>query len=138
MHVDHIGLAVGDLERQRDWYERAFGFAPAHAFEIPGLGLRGQFLVGPDGLALELLERQGSSHPGRPSSPPDALLRQGWAHLCLRVEDVPAAYERALEAGGASVAAPGPSPEPAVEFAFVADPEGNLVELLDRPGPVTA
>ena len=27
---------------------------------------------------------------------------------------------------------PRPSPEPGVRMAFVADPEGNLVELLDR------
>jgi catechol 2,3-dioxygenase-like lactoylglutathione lyase family enzyme len=28
---------------------------------------------------------------------------------------------------------PGPSPEPGVRMAFVADPEGNLIELLHRP-----
>ncbi len=29
---------------------------------------------------------------------------------------------------------PGPSPEAGVRMAFVADPEGNLIELLHRPG----
>jgi hypothetical protein len=28
---------------------------------------------------------------------------------------------------------PGPSPEAGVRMAFVADPEGNLIELLHRP-----
>ena len=27
---------------------------------------------------------------------------------------------------------PSPSPEPGVRIAFVADPEGNLIELVDR------
>jgi catechol 2,3-dioxygenase-like lactoylglutathione lyase family enzyme len=27
-----------------------------------------------------------------------------------------------------------PAPEPGVRMAFVADPEGNLIELLHRPG----
>jgi len=39
----------------------------------------------------------------------------------------------ALRAGATSVAAPGQSPEPGVRFAFLADPEGNLIELLQRP-----
>jgi len=34
--------------------------------------------------------------------------------------------------GARPVMAPRPSPEPGVRMAFVADPEGNLVELLDR------
>ena len=37
-----------------------------------------------------------------------------------------------LAAGAASRLPPSPSPEPGVRIAFVADPEGNLVELLDR------
>jgi len=27
---------------------------------------------------------------------------------------------------------PSPSPEPGVRFAFLADPEGNLIELVER------
>jgi hypothetical protein len=32
--------------------------------------------------------------------------------------------------------APQDAPEPGVRVSFVADPEGNLIELLDRTGPV--
>jgi hypothetical protein len=31
---------------------------------------------------------------------------------------------------------PQAAPEPGVRMSFVSDPEGNLIELLDRAGPV--
>ena len=46
--------------------------------------------------------------------------------------DVDAAYDALLAAGAADRMSPRPSPEPGVRMAFVADPEGNLLELLDR------
>ncbi|MDN3310199.1 VOC family protein [Microbacterium oryzae] len=138
MHVDHIGLSVGDLDAQRDWYQRAFGFGIADPFEIPGVGLRGVFLLAPHGMAIELLERRGSSHPTPAATPPDALLSQGWGHICMRVEDLDAVYEALVTAGAGIVTAPGESPQPGVRFAFVTDPEGNFIELLDRKGAVTA
>lgn len=138
MHIDHIGLSVGDLEAQLAWYRAAFGFPLAKPFDVPGFGLRGVFLLGPDGLAIELLEREGSSHPQPARTAPDALLAQGWAHLCLRVGDVDATFDRLVAAGAGIVSPPGESPEPGVRFAFVTDPEGNFIELLDRRGPVGA
>jgi len=139
VHVDHIGLSVGDLDGMRDWYVRAFGFGTARPFEVPHAGLRGVFLLGPDDIAIELLERRDSSRV-RPaaSTPPDDLLARGWAHLCLRVDDVDDTFARLVDAGAGVLAAPGDSPEPGVRFAFVTDPEGNLIELLDRKGPVSA
>jgi catechol 2,3-dioxygenase-like lactoylglutathione lyase family enzyme len=139
MHVDHIGLSVGDLDAQRDWYQRAFGFDTARPFEIAPVGLRGVFLLGPDDIAIELLEREGSAAVREPAgTPPDALLSRGWAHLCLRVDDLDAAFARIVAAGATVITSPGPSPEPGVRFAFVTDPEGNFLELLDRPEPVRA
>lgn len=137
MRVDHIGLSVGDLDAQRDWYVAAFGFTTAKSFEVPAAGLRGVFLVGPDDLAIELLEKQGSARSATmPTSPPEALLHRGWAHLCFRVDDVAGAFARLVDRGAGVVSAPAPSPEPGSTFAFVTDPEGNLIELLDRDGPV--
>jgi catechol 2,3-dioxygenase-like lactoylglutathione lyase family enzyme len=45
-----------------------------------------------------------------------------------------AAHARAVEAGGRSVWTPRDTPEPGLRIAFVADPDGNLVELLSRNG----
>jgi glyoxylase I family protein len=136
MHVDHVGLSVGDLDAQLDWYHRAFGFEIAKRFEIPAAGLRGGFLIGPDSVAIELLERQGSTHRTPATSPLDALLAQGWAHLCFRVDDLRSAFDALIAAGAGVLSAPAPSPEPDSGFAFLTDPEGNFIELLDRKGPV--
>jgi glyoxylase I family protein len=37
-----------------------------------------------------------------------------------------------VAAGACEKVSPRPSPEPGVRFAFLADPEGNLVELVER------
>lgn len=138
VHVDHVGLSVADLDAQRDWYAAAFGLTSTEPFAIPAVGIRGCFLVGLPGIAIELLERAGSAHGAVAASPPDALLTQGWGHLCLRVDDVDAHFERLVDAGARVIQEPGPSPEPGCRFAFVTDPEGNFIELLDRPHGVTA
>jgi catechol 2,3-dioxygenase-like lactoylglutathione lyase family enzyme len=39
-----------------------------------------------------------------------------------------------VEAGGRSVCTPRETSEPGLKIAFVADPDGNLVELLSRDG----
>jgi catechol 2,3-dioxygenase-like lactoylglutathione lyase family enzyme len=41
-------------------------------------------------------------------------------------------FTRAVAAGARALREPGPSPEPGVRFAFLADPEGNLIELVER------
>ncbi len=48
------------------------------------------------------------------------------------MHDVDATYDRVLALGARPVMSPRPSPEPGVRMAFVADSEGNLVEILDR------
>ena len=53
--------------------------------------------------------------------------------MAFDVTDLDVAYGRAVACGARPVMAPGPSPEAGVRMAFVADPEGNLLELLQRP-----
>ena len=136
MHLDHVGLSVADLDAQSAWYAAAFGFTTSTPFAVAELDLRGAFLIGPDGLAIELLERAGS-HPGiRAADQAEALLTRGYGHICLRVADVDATHARLLERGASERMPPQASPEPGVRMSFIADPEGNLIELLDRSGPV--
>ncbi|CAN5284802.1 hypothetical protein BH09ACT1_BH09ACT1_09870 [soil metagenome] len=136
--LDHVGLSVGDLDAQARWYAEAFSLVSTGSFEIPPLGLRGLFLVAtePGGLTLELLERQGSEAQPVARDQAESLLTRGIRHLCLRVPDVDAAFERLVTLGAAERMSPQPSPEPGVRMCFVADPEGNLIELIDRTHPV--
>jgi catechol 2,3-dioxygenase-like lactoylglutathione lyase family enzyme len=136
MHFDHVGLSVADLDQQVAWYCAAFDLSVVSPFEVPHLGLRGAFVIGEPGLAIELLERTGSTPGIQAADQAEALLTRGYGHICLRVDDVDAVHARLLAAGAAERLFPQPAPEAGVRMSFVADPEGNLIELVDRAGPV--
>jgi catechol 2,3-dioxygenase-like lactoylglutathione lyase family enzyme len=136
MHFDHVGLSVADLDGQVAWYCAAFGLTTAAPFEVKPLGLRGIFVVGEPGLAIELLERAGSVPGIRAADQAEALLTRGYGHICLRVDDVDELHARLLAAGAGERMSPQAAPEPGVRMSFVSDPEGNLIELIDRAGAV--
>lgn len=136
MFFDHVGLSVADLDAQTKWYSEALGLRVSTPFEIAPIQLRGVFLVGQNGLAIELLQRTGSQPGLQAANPAEALLTQGYGHICLRIEDVDTMHAQLLAAGASERMAPQQSPEAGVRMSFVADPEGNLIELLDRKGPV--
>lgn len=136
LSLDHIGISVGDLDAMAEWYSRTFGMRIANTFAVEELGLRGAFVISASGLVLELLERHGSVDPGPAPNQPASLLRRGYGHICLRVDDVDAQHARIVAAGGLERMTPRPSPEAAVRMSFVADPEGNFIELIDRKGSI--
>ena len=137
MRIDHVGLNVGNLDAQAAWYTKAFNLTTAKPFVVEPLQLRGLFLTNSDGFAIELLERQGASRVGTaPESVPEALLSHGFSHLCFRVEDVAAVHAHLLSMGAKEIMSVRPAPEPGVTMSYVSDPEGNLIEIIDRTGPV--
>lgn len=136
MHLDHVGLSVENLDAQAEWYSRTLGLTTARPFTVAPLGLRGVFVVGENGLAIELLERAGSLPGLRAPDTATALLTRGYGHICLRVTDVDSTHASLLAAGAGERMPPQASPEAGVRMSFLADPEGNLIELLDRSGPV--
>jgi lactoylglutathione lyase len=129
--LDHAGLSVGDLDAASRFYERAFGFALEFAFDLPG-GIRGAMLRLEGGARLELFEHPDPAHGLTPGSPLEALATRGYGHFALAAPDISALYEHAQRAGATGKVSPRQSPEPGVRFAFLADPEGNLVELVER------
>ena len=66
------------------------------------------------------------------ATPVEAALTRGYGHFALDVPAVDVAYADLITAGATDRMSPRPSPEPGVRMAYVADPEGNLIELLDR------
>jgi glyoxylase I family protein len=131
LRLDHVGLSVGDLDVACEFYSRAFGFARQVEFELPPHPIRGLMLRHESGMRLELFEREGSAPGLQGATPIEALATRGYGHFAFAAPDIDAVFARALEAGGRAVMEPAPSPEPGVRFAFLADPEGNLVELVE-------
>jgi catechol 2,3-dioxygenase-like lactoylglutathione lyase family enzyme len=122
--IDHITVAVSELQRSGLFYERAFeplGYRVSFGKE----GVFWAFDVGEGGL----FEIQSS----------DSQLPLTRVHVAFRVNrkaDVDAFYRAALEAGGVDNGAPGPRPEYSDNYyaCFVLDPDGyNIEAMLNRP-----
>jgi lactoylglutathione lyase len=131
--LDHVGLTVADLAAEASWFCEVFGLVRELALRVEPLDLSIEMLIHPGfGYRVELLHRPGSVAGGKPDTPDEAALRDGYGHVAFDVADLDAAYDRAVARGARPVMPPCASPEPGVRMAFVADPEGNLVELLHR------
>lgn len=122
--IDHISVAVCDLERAARFYEAA---------------------LAPLGLA-RLVTRPATIGFGKAYPEFWINLRPGMkrveegsgTHICLRArspEAVDAFHAAALGAGGASDGAPGLRPHDRVRYyaAFVTDPDGNRIEAVTFP-----
>jgi catechol 2,3-dioxygenase-like lactoylglutathione lyase family enzyme len=115
-----------------EWYCRALKLEVEFEFALSQVEFRGVMLRSPEGYRVELLWRPGNAVGLQASSPVEAALTRGFGHLALDVPDVDVAYTALLAAGASDRMSPRPSPEPGVRMAYVADPEGNLFEILDR------
>ncbi|MFD4557296.1 VOC family protein [Streptomyces sp. NPDC058469] len=129
---DHVGISVPDLEAATAWYCAALDLTAAPVFSIPGTDLRGVMLLHDSGFRIELLHRPRAVPGLRAATALEAAGTLGLGHLCLCVEDVDGEYTRLVEAGAGSSMSPRAAPRPGARMAFVADPYGNLIELLDR------
>ncbi|MGW3649580.1 VOC family protein [Streptomyces sp. NPDC000878] len=130
--LDHVGVNVRDLPAQTAWYQGAFGLKTVFEFHLEGPGLRGVVLEHPDGWRLELLARTGSAPGLRAPDPPTAALTEGYGHFAVTTPELDPVHDALVAHGAGEVTKPGPSPEPGVRMAWVSDPEGNLIELIEK------
>jgi glyoxylase I family protein len=133
MRLDHVGLNVADLDAAESWYRKAFGLVRELAVRIDPVDLDIVMLKNEAfGYRIELLHRPGSRPGLRAADPPEAVLTEGFGHVAFDVADLDAAHAHLRSLGAREVLPPQPSPEPGVRMSFLADPEGNLVELVER------
>ena len=137
---DHVGVNVADLGRAERWYTGAFGLRRVFAFTLDEVSLSGVVLESPRGHRIELLHRAGSAPGPRGDGPVEAAAIEGYGHVALRVDALEPVYDGLRAAGAREVRPPGPSPEEGVRMAWLADPEGNLIELVESraAGPEAA
>ncbi|NED84645.1 VOC family protein [Streptomyces sp. SID11233] len=131
----HISLSVADLAAQEAWYGSALGLTHVdERLEMPEAGVRTVVLSSAGGLRVEFVERPGSS----PAAYADAFAAtavQTFTHLALQVPELEAAFARLTgECGAAPVSPPAPGATPGMRYAYIADPEGNLLELIEVSG----
>lgn len=98
---------------------------------LPGARLRGMHLRlpggGADGPTLEIFQYDRLAE-----RPAVAVNRPGYGHLAFKVDDVEAARAAVIAAGGRPLGRIATTPTgdgAAVTWAYVTDPEGNVIEL---------
>lgn len=133
----HISISVADLPAQESWYGAAFGLTRVEErLDLPDAGIRTAVLSNRAGLRVEFTERSGSTAVTH-ADPYAATATQTFAHLALQVPDLEAAFATLTgELGAEAVSAPAPGATDGMRYAYVHDPEGNLIELIELVKPV--
>jgi catechol 2,3-dioxygenase-like lactoylglutathione lyase family enzyme len=130
--LDHVGLNVPDLTAAAAWYCANLDLEEEFSFALEGLDFAGVVLIHSSGWRLELINR-AHARPGiQADHPNEAALTLGFSHFAVRVGDVEGAYARLITAGATHRLGPKLGPERDMPMAFVADPWGNLIEILTR------
>lgn len=139
----HTNLIARDWRALARFYEDVFGCEPVpperdysgpdldRGTGMPGARLQGVHLrlpgQGPDGPTLEVFEYTPAASPVAAS-----VHRPGFGHIAFSVHDVGAARTEVLAQGGSALGEVVTLSLPtgaSVEWCYVADPEGNPIEL---------
>lgn len=130
VRFDHVGISVPDLEAATTWYCQALELTAAKGFAVPGTNLRGIMLTHGSGYRIELLHRPDAVPGLLPVSALDAAGTLGFGHMCLSVDDVDSEFARLIAAGATVRMSPTAAPRAGARVCFVADPYGNLIEVI--------
>ncbi len=128
MRLLHTMLRVGDLDKSLDFYTRILGMALLRKHDYP----EGKFTLafvgyGPESeqAVIELTHNWGVSN---------YELGNAFGHIALEVDDAYAACDSIRAAGGKVVREAGPMKHGNTVIAFVEDPDGYKIELIQsRP-----
>jgi lactoylglutathione lyase len=126
MRILHTMLRVGDLQRSIDFYTNVLGMKLLRTTERPEQKYSLAFVgygTNPEHAELELTYNHGVS---------SYELGTAYGHIALGVKDVYAACDRIRAAGGNITREPGPVKGGSTVIAFVTDPDGYKIELIQR------
>jgi lactoylglutathione lyase len=125
MRILHTMLRVGDLERSLRFYTEILGMKLLSRKDYPD----GKFTLAfvgygknPEHAEIELTHNWGVERyePGT-----------AYGHIALGVDDIYAACERIRAAGATITREPGPMKHGTTVIAFVQDPDGYKIELIE-------
>jgi len=126
MRLLHTMLRVGDLQRSIDFYTRVMGMQllrttrrPEQQYDLAFVG----YGHNPEHAEIELTYNYGVDHYD---------LGTAYGHIALEVPDAAAACERIRAGGGKVTREAGPVKGGTTVIAFVTDPDGYKIELIER------
>lgn len=124
MRLLHTMLRVGNLDKSLQFYCDVLGMTLLRQKDYPG----GKFTLAfvgygeeSDHTVLELTHNWGVDSYD---------LGEGYGHIALGVDDIYTTCEAIRERGGQVVREPGPMKHGSTVIAFVSDPDGYKVELI--------
>lgn len=126
MRILHTMLRVGDLQKSLRFYTQVLGMRLLRQMEFPD----GKFTLAfvgygkeADSAVIELTYNWGEDKYD---------LGNGFGHIALEVDDIHAAVARIRNLGGEVLREPGPMKHGTTVIAFVADPDGYRIELIEN------
>jgi lactoylglutathione lyase len=126
MRILHTMLRVGQLQRSIDFYTQVLGMKLLRTSENPQYKYSLAFLgygSNPDHAELELTYNWGVDQ---------YEMGTAYGHIALAVPDAHAACEKIKAAGGNVTREAGPVKGGTTVIAFVTDPDGYKIELIER------
>ena len=125
----HTMLRVRDLDRSTQFYTKIMGMRELRRHDVPAgrytLAFMGYGTNAEGQAEIEL------THNWDQATPYD--LGTAFGHLAVGVPDVAAACERVRAGGGKVTRVAGPVKFGTTVIAFVEDPDGYKIELIERP-----
>lgn len=123
----HTMIRVRDLEKSKDFYSRHLGMELLREKDFPGGRFTNAFMGYGDEsghTVLELTHNWDQEEAYTHGS--------GFGHIAIAVPDIHAACER-MKADGVNVPRPpGPMKHGTTVIAFIEDPDGYKIELIER------
>ena len=122
----HTMIRVKDLDKTLDFYTRLMGMKVLRQKEYPGGKFTNTFVGYGDEDSNTVIELTFNWDQEEAYE-----LGDGWGHFALEVPDVYAACEKLAENGVAITRPAGPMKHGTRVIAFVEDPDGYKIELLE-------
>lgn len=126
MRLLHTMLRVGDLQRSIDFYTKVLGMTLLRKTENPEYKYTLAFVgygSNPDHAELELTYNYGTDSYD---------MGTAYGHIAIGVDDAYKACDDVTAAGGNVTRAAGPVKGGKTVIAFVEDPDGYKIELIER------
>lgn len=126
MRILHTMLRVGDLDRSIDFYTNVFGMQLLRKKDFP----EGKFTLAfigygdeSENTVIELTYNWGTD---------SYELGNAYGHIAIAVDDAYKACDEIAAKGGNVVRPAGPMKHSSTVIAFVKDPDGYMIELIER------